>query len=49
MAVLVFMIGVFSEYGFCEKEDKTPSFFVLKLEYFPHFLYTIVTGGWNNG
>lgn len=45
VAVLVFMIGVIFEYSFCEKENKTPSFFVNSIEYFPHFLYTIVTGG----
>ena len=30
---------------FCNNNTKTPSFFVIKLEYIPHFLYTIGTGG----
>ena len=45
MTVLVFMIGVIFKNSFCEKENETPSFLVNSIEYFPHSLYTIVTGG----
>ena len=45
MTALVFMNGTIIECNFCEKENKNRSFFVNSIEYFPHFLYTIVTGG----
>lgn len=45
MTALVFMNGTIIECNFCEKENKTRSFFVNSIEYFPHFLYNIVTGG----